>query len=124
MRFPPILAALIGCAIALGVTAATAAKPKRVKIARCVKYSQKRGSDEQSVNVGLRNQCRYAVSCTVEWKITCEDDDADTPARVQARTVDLGRGAREIINASAAACGDASWAVDDIKWTCEPGEEP
>lgn len=123
MRFPPVLATLFGIALAIGASAGAgdlSAKTPKNKIARCVKYSQKKGADQQSVDVGLRNRCRYNVSCTVEWKVSCEDDDADTPPREQARTVDLDRGAAEIISASAAVCGDGSWAVDDIRWTCEP----
>jgi hypothetical protein len=118
MRFPPILVALVGCAMAIGASS-TAAKPTKQKIARCVKYSQARGADEQSVDVGLRNRCRFDVACTVEWKISCDGDDAGT-VREQARNVSLDRGAREIITASATVCGDESWAVDDIRWTCEP----
>lgn len=123
MRFPPILATLFGFALAIGATAGAgdlSAKTPKKTIARCVKYSQTKGSDKQSVKVGLRNRCRYAVSCTVEWSVTCDDDADDAPAREQARTVDLDRGNREIISASAAVCGDAGWAVDDIRWTCEP----
>lgn len=122
MRFPLIVAAFFGLAVgpllSIGAGDLSAKVPSK-RIARCVKYSQKRGSDDQSVDVGLRNRCRYDVSCTVEWTVSCEDDEADAPARHQARSVDLDRGAREIINASAAVCGDGSWAVDDIRWTCE-----
>ena len=119
MRFPPLLAALLGCAMALGATSDLGAKTPKKKIARCVKYTQTKGKDEQSVDVGLRNRCRYSVSCTVEWKISCEAEP-DVAPREHAMTVELDRGAREIINASAASCGESSWGVDDIRWTCEP----
>ena len=119
MRFPPILAALIGCAVAIGATTSVAKPPKTKKV-RCVKYTQKKGVDEQSVDVGLRNRCRFAVSCTVEWTVSCEDDDDKTPVRRQSRFVEHDRGDSEIVSASAAICGDGSWAVDDIRWNCEP----
>jgi len=97
------------------------AEPKAKKsrsLSRCVKYGQHLGEDKQSVDISLRNRCRMPVSCSVEWKITCDGEDG--AGHESADVLRLVKGARETLNASAAACGDEGWAVDDIKWECEP----
>lgn len=123
MRLSPMWAAL-GAALVTSALApssvsmaqGSARRPQRVS--RCVKYSQTMGSDKQSVDIGLANRCRFAVSCTVEWRVSCESDGAGNSGEA-ARSLDLGAGARQTINASAARCGDESWEVQDIRWTCE-----
>lgn len=124
---------LVSVAIVLGVSSVSIertgvrtsteaiAKPKAKKrVARCVRYNQVLGGDKQSVDISLRNRCRVPMTCSVEWKITCDADEADAEPRDFAKVVELGKGMRESVNASAAACGDDGWAVDDIKWDCEP----
>ena len=123
MRSPRLLATLSGIVLAIVASAGAgdlAADKKRPPISRCIKYSQKKGADQQSVAVGLKNRCGYDVSCTVEWSVSCEDDDDQTARRNETRSLDLDRGDAEIIRASAAMCGDGDWAVDDIRWSCDP----
>jgi len=99
------------------------AEPKaKVKssLSRCVRYGQTMGSDKQSVDIKLRNRCRVPVSCSLERKVSCDADEAGTDPREFADVMKLSKGARDSINASAAACGDDGWAITDITWECEP----
>ena len=98
---------------------AVAEPKKKVRKSRCVRYNQVLGGDKQSVDISLRNRCKAAVTCSVEWKVTCDSDPADAEAKDFARVVEIGGRDRESVNASAAVCGDDGWAVDDIKWECE-----
>lgn len=126
-----LVAAVVGCAVAVGLSASSVdvacpegsawAKPKAKKrVSRCMRYTQERGADEQSVDITLRNRCGYPVTCSLEWKVSCDADASDTSPREGARVLRLDRGERGATNASAAACGDDGWAVADIRWLCEP----
>lgn len=123
MRLSPMWVAL-GAALVTGALAPTPVsmaqgeKPRHQRVSRCVKYSQTMGGDKQSVDIGLANRCRFAVSCTVEWRVSCDSDGAGAAGEA-AQSLELGKGDRQTINASAARCGDDGWEVQDIRWTCE-----
>lgn len=119
MRASPLVAAigaaLVTAALSLG-TESLAREGKGPRVSRCVKYSQAKGADEQSVDVGLANRCGFPVSCTLEWRVSCEGEGGASESAI---SIELSRGEGEVVNASAARCGDGDWSVDEIRWSCE-----
>ncbi len=95
------------------------AKPKKKSksLSRCIRYGQEKGEDEQSVQIRLRNRCKVKISCSIEWKLQCDGEEASEES---SSAVKLESGATDFVTASAVSCGDRGWAVDDIKWDCEP----
>ncbi len=102
------------------ISEATAEPKVKRKRSRCVKYSQLMGADKQSVDVRLRNRCASEMTCSIEWKLSCDADPADAPVRDRTEIATMKRGDTSTMNLSAAACGDDGWSVDDIQWNCNP----
>jgi len=87
---------------------------------RCVRYSQKMERGQTGAALSLRNGCRTAVTCTIEWKLVCGGGPA---GGVEAASMELERGEKKEVSASAAAC-DRDWQVTDVRWTCDPVRAP
>ena len=90
---------------------------KKINIKKCMRFSQQLGSDEESVDIKLTNQCRQEVMCTVEWKVVCGNGGAVASTNKRSTTLETAQSLE--LNASAASC-EEDWAVEDVGWSCAP----
>lgn len=93
-----------------------AAGGPRLSAKRCVEFAQKMERGQTGVALRLRNRCRSAVTCSIQWKLVCGGSSA---GGVETASMDLARGEGREVSASAAAC-DGDWEVTDVRWTCSP----
>lgn len=120
------------CALALCAAAAVispaAAEGKKKKgkkktpVSVCASFDQLDREDE-GVDLVIGNQCDVKLTCSVAWTLTCAPDTAKssrTPGR-SAFALDLG-GSQSTL-ASPGVCGNDSWEIDDVTWSCQP-EQP
>ena len=86
-------------------------------IAACVQVAAENVSDGMSLAV--ENTCELAVRCELTWRLRCEGDAADAPARNMSLSVELDLGAKRQLLASGAACGTRVWEITDDNWLCK-----
>jgi hypothetical protein len=117
MSISPLAAAALAAAVTLGALGTgSVAQEKRQRVFRCVRYNQSMGADKQSVDVGLANRCGHPVTCSIEWKVSCEEGDGTEGG---SGGHELAKGEKVTVNASAASCGDGDWEIHDVRWSCE-----
>jgi len=95
------------------------AKSKNVR--RCMRFTQKIGADEESVDLSLQSNCKFEVICSLEWELTCESDDGEASSNPGKRSQTLLFAEDFKVNASASMC-EESWEVGDVKWNCVPAD--
>jgi hypothetical protein len=88
----------------------------------CASYDQANAGG--GMNLSLKNQCAEALSCSIQWTLSCRSDRGRTVKR-EAASFDVAEGQTHAVEASAAACGtEASWKVADVRWTCKSATTP
>lgn len=98
-------------------------KTKR-SISECTSFDQKDRDAEDGVDLSVQNNCTVAVSCHISWDLTCAPDSKKRRSRKSeshAFALDSDNGLT--LTASASRCGDDSWSIDDISWSCEPKKD-
>jgi hypothetical protein len=116
-----LIAVAVGRADADGGGGKTKQKPakRRVEVARCVSFSQSDG--DRSAELSLSNGCDIAVSCGVSWSLRCESADGKRGPRNKGGAAFVLQPAESHgVSASADACGNDGWVIDDIAWHCSP----
>jgi hypothetical protein len=90
---------------------------KNKGVRRCVKFQQTLGSDEESVDLQLTNQCKFEVVCSIEWDLQCSSSAGSSIADTgkQATTLDFSESLD--VNASAGAC-ETDWEIKNVRWQC------
>lgn len=96
--------------------------PKSKSVRQCMHFSQKLGADEESVDLALTSNCKFEVVCTLEWQLSCSDDDGTASSTPNTRSTSMLFAEDFQINASAATC-DESWEVGGVKWNCVAADE-
>lgn len=91
---------------------------KRKKI-RCVRYSQKAGKDEISIDMRLRNRCSFEVECEMQWELRCDDEAIGTERELSSIATDSDAN----YHVSASICGEKAWEVADVRWSCVKATE-
>jgi hypothetical protein len=95
-------------------------KHAKGSIAACATFDQKDAS-ETSVDFTINNACTVAVTCKVTWSLTCAPDSHKRRTRTtENASFALDQNDAKTTTASAAKCGDDSWSIDDVSWSCEP----
>lgn len=96
-------------------------KARKKSIRQCMTFTQKMGTEEESVELSLKSQCQPSVVCSLEWEITCVDDDGTRATTPGKRSSSLEYSDSLFATASAAQCAE-SWELDAVKWNCVPAE--
>ena len=113
------------CALAIMiiVPAATADRGSKKTISTCTSFDQT-DKDEDTVALSIHNSCSMPVDCSMSWRVVC------APASKKRRAVHPGSSKFALASAgtgsadaSATVCGDDSWAIDSISWSCEPNQD-
>jgi hypothetical protein len=121
-----IRAAMVGSALAIGLSAVAAAQPKKpkkeppqVNVGECVRYSQ--DQDDGGISFVLKSTCQADLECSISWVLRCDGDGADQK-RQGARTFFLGTGQSDGARGSADECGDKGWSIGKVRWSCRSPE--
>jgi hypothetical protein len=114
--------ALAGSIVAVLVVPAFADRPGR-SLASCTSFDQADKGDDR-VAFTIRNACSIPIDCAVTWRVVCAPESrkrrAVHPGSVKLAITDGGSQSAE---ASAAMCGDDSWAIDSVHWSCLPNKD-
>ena len=111
------------CALAITVCfpLAVVADSKK-SIADCTAFDQNDKGDD-AVQFTIHNTCSSGLDCTINWRVVCT-------SRTKVRTVHPGSVKLELVDttmqtaeASASVCGNASWSIDSIQWSCQPNKD-
>ena len=92
-------------------------------IADCTSFGQQDKGDDK-VEFTIQSSCTVPVDCSITWRVVC------APESKKRRAVHAGAAKLALLNAgaqtaeaSAAMCGDAGWAIDNISWSCQPNKD-
>jgi hypothetical protein len=113
------------CALAMMilVPAATADRADKKSLASCTSFDQT-DKDEETVEMSIHNSCSIPVDCTMSWRVVCAPSSkkrrASHPGSAKLALTSAGTGSAQ---ATAAVCGDDSWAIEAINWSCEPNKD-
>lgn len=114
--------AICALAVSVCVPAAFANKTKK-SIAECTSFQQNEKGDD-AVEVTIHNSCAIPVDCSVSWRVVCAPDSAKRRSvHDDSKKFSLTSGTEQSNEASAAVCGDDGWAIESIKWGCEPNKD-
>jgi hypothetical protein len=110
------------CALAITVAFPLAVADSKKSISDCTAFDQV-DKGEDSVQFTIHNTCSVGLSCTINWRVVCT-------TRKKARTVHPGTIKLALVDttmqsaeASASICGNDSWSIDQVQWTCEPNKD-
>ena len=110
------------CAVAMAL-GASASATKSKSIADCTSFTQT-DKGEDGVEMSIQNSCKIPVDCSVTWRVVCAPDSAKRRSvHATTKKFALTEGGGDTAQASATVCGDDSWAIDSIKWGCEPNKD-
>jgi hypothetical protein len=91
-----------------------AQQPKSPK--DCVDVSKSEIDD--GLRFELKNHCDRVLACRVSWNLKC----GDKPAKLQERGDEkfaVPADASHGVEATTEACGNRSWLIENVRWTCE-----
>lgn len=112
------------CALALSIAIPAFAKSTAARsISDCTAFTQTEKADD-AVNLSIHNSCGIPVDCKVTWRIVCAPDAPKRrAAHAKAAKFTLPQGMETTTEASAAECGDDSFSIDSVSWSCEPNKD-
>jgi hypothetical protein len=106
------------CALALGIFVSSATASNR-SIAACTTFAQV-DKDDDSVEFTVKNSCSIPVDCSLSWEVVCAPK-SKTRRVVHADSAKLSLAADRGVQSkaiSAAVCGDDSWMISGVAWSC------
>lgn len=111
------------CALVMSICIPAVAERSK-SLAQCTSFDQKEDGDAK-VAFSIRNACTIPVDCTIGWRVVCAPDSKTRRAMYPGSVkLALQPGAvSEAAQASAAVCGDASWTIDQVRWSCQPTKD-
>ncbi len=113
------------CALAMMIVvpAALADRSSKKSLADCTSFDQV-DKDEDTVEFTIHNSCTVPVDCAMSWRVVCAPDSkkrrSSHPGSAKLALTNAGMGSAQ---ATAAVCGDDSWTIDSISWSCEPNKD-
>lgn len=110
--------ALMICA---GIPALAGADKRSVE--ECATFAQDPKGDD-AVTFTIRNACSVPLDCKIEWRVTCAPEAKKRRSlHPGSQKLALADGTTQTAEASAAVCGDDSWSIDDVEWSCAPNKD-
>lgn len=92
-------------------------KDKNKGVRRCAKFRQTLGSDQESVDMTLTNQCKFEVLCSIEWDLQCAPSLSTSSADKGKKATTLDYLESWDITASASPCA-LDWEIKNVRWRC------
>ena len=125
MRLRPLRARWASCALALLVcaVAAPAVADHHKSLADCTSFDQVDKTGD-TVDLTIHNTCSIPVDCELTWRVVCEPEAKKRRSvHPQDVKVTITEGASQSTEASAAVCGDGSWQLDAVEWSCQANKD-
>jgi hypothetical protein len=112
------------CALALSICVPVALADRGYKsVSTCTSFGQQ-DKDDDKVQFTIHNTCTIPVDCSITWRVVCAPESKKRRAvHAGAAKLALTNNSAQSAEASAAMCGDASWSLDGISWSCQPNNE-
>jgi hypothetical protein len=111
------------CALAITVFMPLALAGGKKSVADCTSFDQN-DKDDDKVEFSIRNSCSMPVDCAIKWRVVCAPDAKSRKAtHAKSLKLQVTTGSTSATLASAAVCGDDSWTIDSIHWSCEPNKD-
>ena len=112
------------CALALSICVPVALADRGYKsVSTCTSFGQQ-DKDDDKVQFTIHNTCTVPVDCSITWRVVCAPESKKRRAvHAGAAKLALTNNSVQSAEASAAMCGDASWSLDGISWSCQPNNE-
>lgn len=116
------------CALAMSICVPaladrdTGARAKK-SLSECTSFDQTEKT-EVALDLSIKNSCTIPVDCSISWRVVCAPDSKKRRSVHPASSkLSLVEGATSSAQASAAVCGDESWSIEAIEWSCQPNKE-
>lgn len=111
------------CALAITIAMPIALAGGKKSVASCTTFDQVDKS-EDAVELTIRNSCSMPIDCSLKWRVVCAPDAKSRRAvHTKALKLTISSSSTSATEASAAICGDDSWLIDSVQWSCEPNKE-
>jgi hypothetical protein len=111
------------CALAISVAMPLALAGGTKSVAACTSFDQN-DKDDDKVELAIHNTCSMAVDCQIKWRVVCAPDAKSRKAtHAKSMKMQVTTNSTSAIEASAAVCGDDSWLIDSVHWSCEPNKD-
>jgi len=112
------------CALAISICVPVAFADRGTKsISTCTSFGQE-DKGEDKVQFTVHNSCTIPVDCSISWRVVCAPQSKKRRAvHAGAAKLELPNGGMQSAEASATVCGDDSWSIDSIAWSCQPNKE-
>lgn len=113
------------CALAISICVPAALAQRSPKsISSCTAFDQEDKGDDK-VQFTIKNTCTVPVDCSISWRVVCAPSSKKRRAEhTSSAKVALGAdNGSQTAEASATMCGDDSWAIDSVRWSCQPNNE-
>ena len=111
------------CALAITVAMPLAFAGGKKSVATCTSFDQIDKADDK-VELTIHNTCSMPIDCAVAWRVVCAPDAKSRRAvHPRSRTLTISSNTTSATEASAAICGDDSWLIDSVRWSCEPNKD-
>ena len=108
--------------LSISLSAAFADRTAR-SLSSCTAFDQADKGDDK-VQFTIHNTCTVPVDCSITWRVVCAPESKKRRAvHAGAAKLALTNNSAQSAEASAAICGDASWSLDGISWSCQPNNE-
>jgi hypothetical protein len=120
MSRTPSRARWAGLALALSLLVpSVVAADHHKSVSECTSFDQV-DKGETNVEMTVHNSCSIAVSCDVTWRVVCvPGGNKRRSVHPGAAKLTLEENTSQAAEASAAVCGDGSWQIDAIEWSCQ-----
>jgi hypothetical protein len=112
------------CALAISICIPALAERGARSVAECTNFNQVE-KGETAVEFTIRNACTIPVDCSISWQVVCAPDAPKRRSRHPgaAKMALQPQSASQTTEANAAICGDDSWAIQGISWSCQPNKD-
>ena len=111
------------CALAITVAMPLAIAGGKKSVATCTSFEQVDKEDDK-IEMTIHNACSMPVDCSLRWRVVCAPDAKSRRAtHPKAIKLTVSPSTTFATEASAAMCGDDSWLIDSVQWSCEPNKD-
>src|SRR5690242_21419102 len=110
-----------GASLALALSICVPAFADHQKsVSECTAFDENE-KGEDVLELTVHNSCSMPVDCTLSWTVVCAPRSAKRrAAHPSATKFSLDSATSQSADASAAVCGDDSWTIQDVSWSCQP----
>ena len=111
------------CALAITIAMPIAFAGGKKSVASCTTFDQV-DKDDDKVEFTIHNACSMPIDCSIKWRVVCAPDAKSRKAvHPKSLKLQVTTNSTSATEASAAVCGDDSWTIDSVHWSCEANKD-